>query len=296
MLRELLAVLVLAAPQVACATPVELMPSGPWHVDYSRDSCNLLRDFRDDSGVLMTLKIQQYEPHGSLEVGLIGEGARFPSDYDPVEMTFQPGGKTKTSAVSFSEVLDVGGKATPAITADGANPLGASTPGLQLPPAASPAQLAAMTEFTVTDLRAARSFDFQTGPLDQAFAALDACTADLVRHWGLDPAQQRTLTRPTPKGDPGGWVTTSDYPYSALVTGISASVHVRMMIGVDGKLTDCKVQDVHPAPVLGDHTCALLMKRARFHPAHNATGAAVPSFVTTNVYWFMPQKIPKSAR
>lgn len=138
-------------------------------------------------------------------------------------------------------------------------------------------------------VRGGNTIVLHVGRLDTAIGALRRCTKDLVKIWGLNPDQQAALTTtPEPLGNPGGWITSNDYPASALRGGQSASVQFRLMIDAAGMPTSCKVQSATQGPAFIDLTCTLLMKRARFSPAATADGKPVESYYTNSVNWLMP--------
>lgn len=98
-------------------------------------------------------------------------------------------------------------------------------------------------------------------------------------------------TRPArPKGDPGLWVTTSDYPASAIRSELEGVVQFRLAIGSDGRVSTCEVTGSSGHPVLDQATCARLTQRARFTPASDGSGALVPGSYSGAVRWQLPRE------
>jgi hypothetical protein len=117
-----------------------------------------------------------------------------------------------------------------------------------------------------------------TGPLNKAFAELRKCTADLVKSWGLDPAEQVTLSRrPELKGSLSDWVRPGDLPSDVLLSGRQSGVNFRLIVGPDGKLIKCEIQRGQGNGEF-ERVCNALMHRAAFEPALNAEGKPVASY------------------
>lgn len=80
------------------------------------------------------------------------------------------------------------------------------------------------------------------------------------------------------------YVTSDDYP-----VGLSGSaarpVGVTLTVGPDGRVTQCLITGSSGAAQLDQATCRLLRSRARFRPARDAAGAAVPGEVKGTIDW-----------
>ena len=94
--------------------------------------------------------------------------------------------------------------------------------------------------------------------------------------------------RATPRGDRDGWVTTVDYPSSAVRAGIEGRTGFRLDIGIDGKVTGCTVVSTSGSDELDGTACRLLMRRARFTPAKDAAGNPIVSTYTGVISWKLP--------
>ena len=91
-----------------------------------------------------------------------------------------------------------------------------------------------------------------------------------------------------PRGNPALWVSTSDYPTAGLRGELEGLVRVQLNIGADGKPTGCTVTASSGHDVLDEATCAKLLRRARFDPASDHTGAKVAGTWNTAVRWQIP--------
>lgn len=94
-----------------------------------------------------------------------------------------------------------------------------------------------------------------------------------------------TLPRPI---NPEIWVTNDDYPQSAFAGKKEGIVKTSMDIDKDGKVYRCTIVQTSGTASLDEATCKGYMKRARFKPALDASGTAIPSSYAMNFRWRMP--------
>lgn len=92
-----------------------------------------------------------------------------------------------------------------------------------------------------------------------------------------------------PRNDPGLWVTTADYPSASLRRGEQGTARFEVAVGLDGKVTDCRVTSSSGAADLDAATCKYVAKRARFEPATDASGARVGGTYSGSIHWVIPQ-------
>jgi protein TonB len=95
--------------------------------------------------------------------------------------------------------------------------------------------------------------------------------------------------RATPNGDPGGWVTTDDYPPAAARAGQQGRTGFRLDIGSDGHATACTVVSSSGSDELDRTACRLLQRKARFTPAKDIAGRATASHYSGTVVWTLPR-------
>lgn len=96
-----------------------------------------------------------------------------------------------------------------------------------------------------------------------------------------------------PLGSPGDWVTTADYPKQALADSVDGAVQFRLDIDRLGEPSACTVLISSGSPQLDATACNLIMVRARFSPATDRRGRAVPGTYTNRVRWIIPKDRPK---
>lgn len=91
-----------------------------------------------------------------------------------------------------------------------------------------------------------------------------------------------------PLGQPGLWVGENDYPTGELRLGHAGAVGFSLAIGVSGQVTGCTVTRSSGYPLLDETTCRLIARRARFEPARDEQGMAVPGQFASTVRWQIP--------
>lgn len=89
-------------------------------------------------------------------------------------------------------------------------------------------------------------------------------------------------------GNRGGWITTDDYPASALRAEEEGVVGITMRVGADGRVTSCAVTAPSGHASLDQATCRLYQRRARFAPARDDGGTPVAGTFTDRVRWVLP--------
>ena len=77
-----------------------------------------------------------------------------------------------------------------------------------------------------------------------------------------------------------------DYPRNSRDLRLGHSVTIVMGVGVDGRVTDCRVSQPSPDPAADGITCQLARERFRFRPAINAAGDPVAGKYAWRQRWF----------
>lgn len=91
-----------------------------------------------------------------------------------------------------------------------------------------------------------------------------------------------------PATDPSTWVRSDDYPKAELNRGINGATGFRLLVSKDGSVDDCEVIASSGSDALDATACALLKVRARFIPAHDATGHRIAFVYSSKVVWQIP--------
>jgi hypothetical protein len=123
----------------------------------------------------------------------------------------------------------------------------------------------------------------------RAVASLRACEADALRDWGFDPQVIQSLRHgPKPIDGPVEWFSARDYPYEAIRARITGSVLARLVVGVDGRISECVLVEKSASALLNSTTCKILLQRGRYQPAVSAAGDPVRAMTSVRIYWRLP--------
>jgi periplasmic protein TonB len=93
-----------------------------------------------------------------------------------------------------------------------------------------------------------------------------------------------------PQGSYASWVTTIDYPASGIRGEHEGTARYKLSIDASGRATGCSVTSSSGFADLDSATCATLMRRARFTPASDETGAKVAGSYNGTVTWRLPEE------
>lgn len=103
------------------------------------------------------------------------------------------------------------------------------------------------------------------------------------------PTETFTPKRVRPIGQPGLWVTASDYPAADLRAEHEGTTKFELSVGTDGKVESCRIIASSGWASLDNAACAKLTKRGKFAAATDAEGAAVPGIYSSAVRWTLPK-------
>ena len=98
-----------------------------------------------------------------------------------------------------------------------------------------------------------------------------------------EPPEQEPA-RPTPL-NPREWVLADDYPLEAIRAGAEGRVRFTLEVDAEGRPLSCTVVESSGHAALDRTTCAVMLERARFAPARDSAGRAVPGTYSTHFAW-----------
>ncbi len=96
--------------------------------------------------------------------------------------------------------------------------------------------------------------------------------------------------KPVPTNNPGGWVTSNDYPARALQQERTGTSGFKLIVGTDGLVKQCTITSSSGSPDLDQTTCEAVTRRARFTPAKTKKGQAVEGIYLSRVRWEIPKE------
>jgi len=91
------------------------------------------------------------------------------------------------------------------------------------------------------------------------------------------------------KGDPAQWVTSDDYPDSALRKGAEGRTGIAWDINVEGRVENCRVTSSSGNSDLDQAACRAITRRGRYKPALDQNGSPLRSSQSRTVVWKIPQ-------
>ena len=103
------------------------------------------------------------------------------------------------------------------------------------------------------------------------------------------PAPRFQPVAARPKGNPGNWATTNDYPTRALREEREGTTSFRVTVGPDGRVTSCEITGSSGSDDLDAATCSNVTRRARFNPATDGDGNPTSGSYSNRVRWVIPK-------
>ena len=124
---------------------------------------------------------------------------------------------------------------------------------------------------------------FETGSMMPPFQALNVCTSDLLREWGLDPEQHKSYVRPSWENSKKIVRRIQDaYPRKALMSREQGIFRMRVIVEQDGSVSDCHLEKSTETEKLESPACKE-MRSAKFDPARDSAGNPMRSFYATTI-------------
>ncbi|WP_066532036.1 TonB family protein [Erythrobacter sp. CCH5-A1] len=283
--RALLALAALStalAMPLQAAEPVVLKPLGPWNVDFGDDACRLQRLFgsAEDKHVLV---FTQYWPSERAGLTLAGSALGKLRTVDRTSLRYNDAQEPLRAPAFEGNFGDIGQALIFPNVSLTASALENREPGSDGPFTQMDVALGRTVRF-VAVTQGSREVRYETGALDKAFEVLNKCTLDLLTKMGLDAQKHVTAT------SEARWINrealvrriTAQYPGAA--RGEQGIMRMRVIVGVDGKVEECRILKATATQFLESPACEV-MQRAQFEPARDAAGEPFRSlFATTITY------------
>lgn len=256
----------------AAASATEPAPHERWEVNYGSTKCRLIRHF-GPVGQGNRITVERGWSFGGYDWKLYGKEVPAYSSAAPITVTLTPPVRThsfKTNPYMFDEGDERG--------------IGWNDPDAVL--------FGALRDDLSLRVVGPKKLDFQL-PLPKvrsAISALEICENGLYASWGIDATEFRSLSAMAkPSNNAARWATTEDYPRADFVKKNEGLATFLVTVGADGAATGCRIVGSSGYPSLDKRTCELMLVRAAFHPAKDASGHAVPSFYMNAIQWRVPR-------
>lgn len=94
-------------------------------------------------------------------------------------------------------------------------------------------------------------------------------------------------TPPRAKSNLAALVRDGDYPASAVQAKEQGMVNFSLEVGTNGRVSACHVTGSSGSRALDEATCRIMIERARFKPARDASGAATAGSVSSRIGWLI---------
>jgi hypothetical protein len=254
----------------AAAQATELVPSGTWQVFEQGTRCQVNRRFGEAGAPVHLALSRGINPFG-FSVAMAGPGSGSAEDATSAVL-FGHGGQV--SSVNFQRVARaLPGEPVASGYFESLHPVLPTSPTATL-------QLSRGEDIITTF----RLEDFAT-----AMTELDRCQDRIYQRLALDGTALRAVAvPPQPVTSPATWVSSSDLPRQFNNMPRPLTVEMGLNLNSSGVPTNCTVLSSSGEPLLDLQSCRVLMARARYTPARDSNGAAVPAFVSRNIRWSPP--------
>lgn len=259
-----------ALPAPTAPADAPLQPTGKWTVEYADEACVLARDY-GDGPARKTLGFKPWPLGDALEIVTVSSGATNARARSlKATLLLQPSGQAIDSTLSRYELRDKNKVVTTLRTEqDGA------------------AAVQRSSALTIVSADGART-SFAVPGMKNAAVALRACQDDLLKQWGVDPAERDKAPLPTPLTPMAGWFTANDYPSEARSARDQGTTMMIWAIQPDGKVADCRVIRSSGSKSLDLASCATVTKRGRYAPPLGYDGKPTTVHAMRYVNWRLP--------
>lgn len=289
-----------AVAEVANDDAVVLRPASQWNLDMGQNKCRIARVFGNGEA-RTAFYLEQWDPSSTVYWAAAGpDFAKF-SDERDTTFSFGPSGdsqKFKFTGVTFGEFGSLIGAASSVApgSPDAAN---GDAPASQRDWIAKPyglPQLDASGARGINSLTISqagrKAVVLELGDLKAPLSAMNVCMEDLVRYWGFDLDEQRTIVSPPlfSNMDEIVRLVGKTYPETALKAGAQAFFHIRLIVAADGSVEDCVLvnQTLADDFDMTRHPCAIFKRYAKIEPARDAKGASVRSYYANRIVYRTP--------
>lgn len=256
---------------VALATATTLQPTSKWIVDFADSSCVLSRQYGPvDQGFSLNLKAPIV---GKAFEIIIAEPQRKANEWDIGEGWIERPGGSRVSPIHVKSYSTEGKIRVSRIYVD---------PDLYA--------VGDDGDRLILHLGKWKTYDLAIPGFEKAKNVLEFCLKDLRKIYGVDEQALSAIAVPAKAARPVfRYFSSDDYPAEAMRKGEQGTVGALFWVEANGRVKECKVIESSQRKSLDEQTCNIIVDRARFEPAKDATGKSVRSPTYTRISWLMPR-------
>lgn len=257
---------------------VKLLPSTPWHLEMADDRCRLARKFgREEAPSLVAF--EQIAPGRRFDLTVAGP------DIGKLSVTgwkyrgLRSDREMATISPLAGEMKDFGTAWTMAGVSIAEH--SGSSEAEHIQPSIDPADARQVERIVIQ--QATNIVSFETGGMEAAFEALNACAKDLIPLWGLS-LQTHEAYKPPRMLSEKAYFSRLKHQFAkrAGVDGHKALLRVRVLVAADGSVTDCHFE--YPLSTGGAQTDVCEdIRQMQFEAAENHSGDQMPSFYVKSI-------------
>jgi len=287
-LLSTLALAIMAGTAAQAETPLRSFePSTDWVLDYAEDSCALRRSYTDEDGRTVYVDMRQFAPKGFVTFTIYSADLdRMP---EKVRYRFEP--DEDYTDVGHAFAID-SGEDIRGFRFNGDYLREADRPEefedfVNLEPEVFMAREREISGFVVLEGFEV-SMLLRTGSLLAPMNAMRTCMDELLAHLGIDPEAQRSLSRRPELYNRAGLAQSlwANFPRAMIRDRQSATMQVRLIVGDQGRVSNCSIIGLVGQPDYGEATCDTFSRYVRFTPALDAEGQPIASIWITDLsYW-----------
>ena len=251
----------------AVTTAAPLAPTGKWGIDYAEDMCVLSRSYGEGTNRI-AVALRPYPMGTETEVVLITPGSGYSVSTGRAELTLLPTARTVQGTYVRYPVPKRSGRLARLTLGQDA------LKGIET------------SDAVVIRLGPKETYTLAIPGITAGMGALETCQADLLKTWGLDPAERaQVVTAPT--GNPGALFGADSYPAEALQAGEQGRAIAIAVIDPKGAVATCTIAATSGSLILDGATCRAL-KRGRFSPGLDKDGKPITAHLIVPVRWSLP--------
>lgn len=260
------------------AGPRVFTRTGQWQLEAADEECRIARAFTNGTDQI-ALALERNRADNLVRLVLVSNALATYRTAEEMGYRFGPAGEQRSARYIHAEMdggqhyfnlgnVLLGTFAPPA--ADGALPL--------YDRAAEQEYATAITSIEINAGLTA-PVRLETGSLRAAITALEACTDDLLRIWGLDWEKHQSLTRrAAPDGRASDWLPEGTVGFGDFASFAGGRNPFRVMVSAEGQPTSCTALWVSLDASKNERICNAIMERGRFLPALDAAGQPIASY------------------